>query len=281
MFNKSLDSINKKLDKLTHTTKKLEQLSNEVEKRENQFLKDFSFVKKIVDTSPNWMYVYNLKERKNEWNNAAMEKIIGYTTQELIDMGDSILETIIHPEDVEIYNSKQLRNYRLLTDGETIDSEFRIITKNRDTVWGHAKECILSRDSSGEPTHILGTIVDITSLKEQQLRLKLQTLALDSAANAIVITDFNGDIIYANDVFTTNTGYTFEEVMGKNPRILKSGIHPADFYTEMWNTILEGKVWSGDIINKRKDNELITEHTTITPVLNGKINYFIAIKERL
>ncbi len=105
--------------------------------------------------------------------------------------------------------------------------------------------------------------------------------ALDSAASAVVITDIDGSIIWVNKAFTTLTGYSFKEAIGQNPRILKSGKHPESFYKKLWDTVLSGKVWKKEIINKRKDGTLYQEENTITPVLdkNGNISRFIAIKQ--
>jgi PAS domain S-box-containing protein len=117
--------------------------------------------------------------------------------------------------------------------------------------------------------------------KRAQQQLSLQSKALEAAANAIVITDVEGKIVWANQAFTRLTGYALEEVKGRNPRLLKSGQHPPSFYQRMWKTILAGAVWHSEIINRRKDGSLYTEEMTITPVHDerGQIVNFIAIKQ--
>ncbi len=114
---------------------------------------------------------------------------------------------------------------------------------------------------------------------EQQLRLQLTVL--QSAANAIVITGRDGAIEWVNPAFTKLTGYSTAEAIGKNPRVLKSGMHDKAFYKEMWTTILNGRVWHGEVVNKRKDGSLYTEEMTITPFSNqeGAITHFVAIKQ--
>src|SRR5207253_1190197 len=108
-----------------------------------------------------------------------------------------------------------------------------------------------------------------------------QATALQSAAHAIVITDNQGAITWVNPAFTTLTGYTLEEVSGRNLRILKSGMHDRAFYATLWETILSGQVWYGEITNRRKDGSLYFEEQSITPVMNdaGEITNFIAIKQ--
>ena len=85
-----------------------------------------------------------------------------------------------------------------------------------------------------------------------------------------MITDLTGKIEYVNQQFSTITGYSYEEAIGCNPRILNSGVHPKEFYSSMWNTILSGKTWNGEIYNKRKDGSLFWEAATIAPILNDK-----------
>ena len=105
------------------------------------------------------------------------------------------------------------------------------------------------------------------------------TTALETAANAVVITDGKGIILWVNPAFTSLTGYTSEEVKGKNPRLLKSGKHDQQFYKNLWTTILTGKTWCGDFTNRRKDGSLYQDEHTITPVRSkdGRITHFIAI----
>lgn len=111
--------------------------------------------------------------------------------------------------------------------------------------------------------------------------LRLQAAALEAAANAVVITDREGTIQWVNPAFTELTGYTADEAVGKNPRILKSGSHPPSFYAEMWDSVRQGLIWKGEVISCRRNGDRYTEEMTITPVQNerGEISHFIAIKQ--
>ena len=122
---------------------------------------------------------------------------------------------------------------------------------------------------------------DISEHKRAEAELLLQGKALHAAANAIVITDPTGNVVSGNPAFTALTGYAVSEVLGKNLRVLKSGEQDAAFYRQLWETIRTGQVWSGELINKRKDGSLYTEEMTITPVrtASGAISHFIAIKQ--
>jgi len=118
-------------------------------------------------------------------------------------------------------------------------------------------------------------------LQKSEERLRLQSSALEAAANAIVITDREGRIVWANPASTRLTGYTLEETLGQNPSLLKSGKHDQAFYQNLWETILSGQVWHGELVNRRKDGSLYFEEQIITPVRDerGKISHFIAIKQ--
>lgn len=127
----------------------------------------------------------------------------------------------------------------------------------------------------------VGTIQDITARRQSEELLRLREAALEAAANIMVITDRAGRIVWTNPAFTRTTGYTAEEARGQNPRALKSGAHPPEFYQELWQTITRGQVWHGQFINRCKDGSKIIEDATITPVQDaaGRITHFIAVKQ--
>ena len=116
-------------------------------------------------------------------------------------------------------------------------------------------------------------------LRSSEAQLRLQATALDTAANSIVITDRAGKIVWANPAFTAMTGYASAEVIGQTPRLIKSGKHDAAFYRHLWQTILSGQTWRGELTNRRKDGSLYHGEQTITPVRSaeGTITNFIGI----
>lgn len=129
---------------------------------------------------------------------------------------------------------------------------------------------------------VLDSVQDnIVQVQQAQSSLLIQAAALQAAANGIVICDLLGKVIWANPAFSRLTGYTAEEAVGRNLRLLKSGQHDEAVYRQLWETILAGQVWQGEIINKRKDGILYTEEQTIAPVRDerGEIIRFIAIKQ--
>lgn len=113
-------------------------------------------------------------------------------------------------------------------------------------------------------------------------KLRLRSAALEAAANSIIITDQQGNIEWANPAFCELSGYSMAETLGRNPReLLKSGEQLSAGYRDLWQTILAGRVWRGELINRRKDGSLYIEDQTITPVLDrdGALRHFIAVKQ--
>ncbi len=117
--------------------------------------------------------------------------------------------------------------------------------------------------------------------KKAEEQLRIESSALQAAANAIVIADSKGVIQWVNPAFERLTGYSAAEAIGHNPRFLRSGKHPPDFYKAMWDAITAGRVWHSELVNRRKTGDLYQEEMTITPVKNdqGQITHFIAIKQ--
>lgn len=119
------------------------------------------------------------------------------------------------------------------------------------------------------------------ALGEQAETLRLRVAALDAAANAIALTDEEGSLQWVNSAFTRLTGCSSVEVIGRNARFLKSGKQDAHFYEDLWQTILSGSTWRGELINRRKDGSLYDEEMTITPVRSedGRTCHFLAVKD--
>ncbi|MHC1792087.1 PAS domain S-box protein [Solidesulfovibrio sp.] len=122
---------------------------------------------------------------------------------------------------------------------------------------------------------------NITERKRTEDELLKRWQIMEQTPACIVITDKRGNIEYVNPYFSQMTSYCAEEVMGKNPRILKSGLHSDDFYRDMWKTISTGNLWRGNICNRRKDGTTYWESATISFVTNstGEVTHYIAIKE--
>ncbi len=135
-------------------------------------------------------------------------------------------------------------------------------------------------DSDGSLIGVLGIARDITAIRTAEEAQNRLATAIEQAAEMVVITDNHGTIQYVNPAFEKVTGYTRQEAIGQNPRILKSGAHDTEFYKQLWDTLRAGRVWSGRFTNKNKKGILFHEEATISPVkdVSGEITNFVAVK---
>ena len=137
------------------------------------------------------------------------------------------------------------------------------------------------RDERGQIVGVAAAAREISEKLSANLRLKTQAAALEAAASAILITDAQGKIIWVNPAFTATTGYSKEEVLGKRPSVLKSGVQDEEFYQNLWSTISAGQMWQGEVVNRHKGGVFYTEEMTITPVCSdtGAVTHFVAVKQ--
>jgi PAS domain S-box-containing protein len=118
-------------------------------------------------------------------------------------------------------------------------------------------------------------------VEERTVELRKLSRATENSPDSVVVTDKNGTIEYVNPTFSDVTGYSAKEAIGQNPRILKSGNHPDSFYKDLWDTILSGKTWRGELLNRKKNAEEFWESTSISAIKNeeGEITHFVAVKQ--
>ena len=185
----------------------------------------------------------------------------------------------VHPDD----QAGVRESFRALWNGsvDVLECEFRVGQSSDHRVWILFRGKTNTRGMQGQKAGACGFALDISLRKQASDLLNLQGAALQSAANAMMITGPEGTIEWVNPSFEALTGYSADEAIGENPRILKSNEHDGDFYRSLWRTISDGRVWSGELINRRKDGTLYVEEATITPLcdVHGKISHYIAVKQ--
>ena len=160
--------------------------------------------------------------------------------------------------------------------------EHGIIAPDGQTKWLSVNAAPLFDNSS----HILGGVAsfrDISDRKMYENTLSKLSLAVEQSPNSIVITDIEGKIEYVNASFTKISGYRSDEVLGKNPRMFSAGNTAISTYDDMWDTLARGKVWEGELLNRRKDGSTYFELEKISPVCqtDGRITHYLAVKEDL
>jgi|GEM_PF-1832889 len=203
--------------------------------------------------------------------NPAIVKMFGYSSRE---------EMLTVDIKKDLYFSPEERASHILDIGQAKVDIYRMRRKDGSEIWVEDHGYYV-HDGQGNILYHEGILRDITERKRTEEKSLLQSAALEAAANAIAITDNKGIIQWVNAAWVALTGYSKEESIGQNPRIIKSEKHGDDFYKNMWSIILAGEVWHGDVINRRKDGSLYHEEETITPVVDkqGNITNFIAIKQ--
>lgn len=227
----------------------------------------------LIETMNEGVILVDIRDEIQFINRSACD-IFGYEPEELI--GKISYETIIADEDRNIIIEKNLLRLASVSDSY----EIRGLKKSGEVIWLNVNGAPV-KDKTGEIVGSVGIMIDITAKKHAEEELKKLSRAVEQSPASIIITDINGTIEYVNPKFVSITGYMPEEVIGSNPRILKSGKTPKNEYVDLWRSILTGKDWIGEFQNKKKNGELYWESAFISPVKNtdGKITHFLAIKE--
>ncbi|MFO0694736.1 MAG: diguanylate cyclase [Polyangiales bacterium] len=219
----------------------------------------------VVETSGAILYANGRADSMFGYEPGAL---VGRPIEDLMPVGGrgrhAVLREGFHasPQRRPMAQQRNLRGLRL--DGTEFPVEISL-----SPVVHEGRECVL-------------TIVrDVTLHRTIEQAARLARVAVEAAANGIAITDPQGSFVWVNPAFTELTGYTLDEVVGRSPRILKSGHHDETFYRTLWTRVLAGEVWRGETVNRRKDGSIYVEEQTIAPVRDedGKVTHFVAIKQ--
>ncbi len=188
----------------------------------------------------------------------------------------------IHPEDRDMVDrayQESLTNrtpYRLIHRLRFPDGRIKHVQESCETVYA----------GDGTPLRSRGTVLDITAIKRAEEKLHLYAKVFQSSGDAIIVTDSDNNIVDVNPEFTQLTGYTIDEVKGRNPRMLASGLTPPETYPVLWRTLLDTGIWQGELWDRRKDGSVYPKWATITAIRNSYdviVNYmvtFVDISER-
>ncbi len=206
--------------------------------------------------------------------NPALVKMLGYSSEE------ELKQRNLEKEGYDPDYSREKFKHILEVKDSIVGLESAWKTKDGRIIYV-LESARAVRDESGEIRYYEGTVLDITDKKyAQQERDRLAAL-VNQASEAIILTDPDGNIEYVNLAYEKATGYSRDEVLGKNPKIVKSGKHNLEFYKNLWDTIKSGKTWQGEFINRKKDGTLYYEDSFIFPIKNDKdeIINFAAVKK--
>lgn len=234
---------------------------------ENQHVE--KMYRQIFDGVNDAIFVENLKGEVIDVNERACE-MFGWTHKEFLT---KTIKDMVPPENHALLPEKQDESTVSAEPFETVN-----IRANGErfpvTVSGRVQ-------AVGAEKRLLIIVRDITEQKEAEEEVQKLSRAITQSTASVVITDTNGSMEYINPAFTEVTGYTRAEALGQNPRILKSGVHDAAFYKNMWDTLLAKDIWRGELCNKNKSGELYWEYVSISPVQDsdGQVTHYVAVKE--
>ncbi len=220
---------------------------------------------RLVDTMSAAVIVVDIQGRVADINPAA-QAIIDISARDAV--GQPVQQILSHWPSLAA-------SFQIMPDTPTV----RRLIQDKANRWYDSLISPL-RDPSGRTAGWLVTLHDVTQHRHAEAEIARLATVIEQAAETVVITDIDGNIIYANPHFEVTTGYSVTEALGQNPRILKSGHQDRTFYQDLWRTILDGETWQGTFINKHKDGDLYHEAATIFPIKNpaGEIINFAAVK---
>ena len=231
------------------------------------------FLQAVMDAIPNPVY---FKDKNGVYLgcNAAFKIFFGKSSDEII--GRTLME--IMPES---YAGQSIqKDQSVVETGISVQYETDLLSGD-----GLIRRILASKapfaGSDGSMAGIVGAFVDVTAQRETDEKIRKMSRAIEQSPATIIITDTDGLIEYVNPKFCQTTGYSAEEAIGQNPRVLKSGETTADGYRELWQTISSGKEWRGELHNKRKDGTLYWEYASISPLFDkdSLISGYLAVKE--
>ena len=245
------------------------------QKRAEEALKrERDFTSAVLSTAGALVVVLDREGRIIRFNRAC-EQLMGYSFEQV--RGRYVWDLFLIPEEVEPVKAvfAELRSGEFPTQNESYwvarDGSRHLV------MWSNT--ALLDHEGSVE--YMIGTGVDITERKKAEEELRKLSRAVEQSPATVVITDSEGTIEYVNPKFVQLTGYPAAEAIGQNPRILKSGKQPREFYQELWETITRGEEWRGEFHNKKKNGDFYWESASISPIKNeeGVITHFVGVKE--
>jgi len=251
-------------------------LRQAVRSRTTQLLQNQLRLEGIIDGTRAGTWEWHLADNTVVINDT-WAQMLGYTREELQPFDADRRRALLHPDDQERCNAT-LKNH--LSGGNSFYAcEVRMRHKDGRWVWMLERGQVTERNAAGDPVTVSGIQIDITTSKLAQVELQLTASVFANAREGITITNADGVILDVNPAFTRITGYTRDEAIGQNPRMLKSDRHDAAFYQSMWRSVHEHGFWEGEIWNRRKSGEVFPEILTVSVVRDekGKESHYVAV----
>ncbi len=218
------------------------------------------------------MFIKDLQGRYLLFNRAACEQL-GKTEEEVLGKKCSDL---LPPEEAALLEADDCV---VMTNKCIVTREQCLTTVNGLSIFQIILGPLL--DAEGELNGVFGVARDISESKRASESLRMLSMAVEQSPESIVMTDIDARLVYVNEAFVRNTGYSRDEALGKNPRILQSGRTPPETFEAMWTDLTQGKTWKGILFNRRKDGSDYVEFVIVTPIheADGRVTHYVAVKE--
>jgi len=232
-----------------------------------------AFLDSVVENLPSMVFVKDSATLGFVRFNRAAEELLGRSRAELIGKTDHDLWPRAQ---ADFFTA---RDREVLESGKLLDSpceEIDTFAKGRRLL--HTRKVPIN-GPDGKPLYLLGIAEDITETRHTQHRLRLASHVFEHSTEGIMITDADCRILLVNKAFESTTGYETAEAIGQTPHLLRSGMHGAEFYRAMWDSIMANGEWHGEIVNRRKNGEQYPEWLTISVIRNesGEITNYVAV----
>ena len=221
------------------------------------------------------IWEFDILSNQSYWS-PEFERLYGLTPSGRLHDNDE-WRALVHPDDLPLIDAQWDSH---IAKGEAFEVEFRVRLNSGETRWMVSKGRA-HYNTEGKPVRLSGINLDITERKQTEEQLIKLAQAVEQSPESIIITNLNGEIEYANEAYQRNSGFGFAELIGRNPRILKSGKTPNTSYATLWETLRRGHTWKGEFVNKRKNGGEYVVFAIITPIrqLNGRITHYVAVQE--
>ncbi len=229
----------------------------------------------LFETAPDTIFTISAGDQKIISLNPAFEKTTGWLRSQWLNRP---FADIVHPHDLPL----ALEMYhKVLQKEQTPPIELRFCSVSGEYLTG---EVVCSPQINNDKVvGVFGIVRNITEKRKTEERLSILSRAVEQSPSIIMITDTQGNMEYVNPKFTEITGYSREEAIGKNPRILKSGHTTAEEYQRLWETITSGGEWQGEFYNKKKNGECYWGQSTIFPIRakDGTISHYLGVEQNI
>jgi PAS domain S-box-containing protein len=241
------------------------------------------FNKSLLNSSPDIIYIYSIVESKNIYSNKGISDLLGYSPEDILEMGSSLIALLMHPGDFKSYKKHILPRYQSLIDKELLEHEYRMKHRNGKWFWIQSRESIYQRDKDGNPTQVFGIMADITErkLNEEKIKIsegKFRYIYENSPDMYVSVSPEDATINQCNNTLVEKTGYSREEIIGSKVFKLyhEDSIPAAEKAFKQF--VEKGEINNEELILKRKNGSKIHVSLNVSSVrdVDGKILHSIS-----